>query len=1142
MFLKAILVFCGDIWTCTILIISGSWTSEIRPAIDISIARWIFTACILLSFILIAFDFKKANKVIKSQDISKRGWKHLVVQAPRQVINILTLIAFMSTLGFDLDNLDAIKQIMPNLRNEDKFTFCVMVFTSLMFVFSAIATFLAHILWIPLVSKVKGNLKEYVCYKMDKRIDNIIKKTTRQRAERNMIRDRQADMLERQADMLEKQHNGLGRYGGLGGGSNGGIGRSSESSSRNAFLAKRSPKAGAPKRPKPTLPDIDVILANSATDVRQPPRARPASQRRRRQQPPIDPASLQQYQLGLLQQHGYNHQFHAQVAGYQSQNGAHYQQGNDYDHVAITGSQTIHRNGSQHSLPSDGRVPSRAHSVSSSSNSAPFQSHAEYEYVNPQVQYYQPPRRQASMASARSVLTDGSSPILYPRSIGGRSTSRSHISGASSLISARYYTQQQQFQLLLQQRQQRQMQHVYQNQQQEQRRLEEPTLARQSQDNLSSELEPVQTQQYDDSGPRGTFQRTNTGDPETWPAHYGFASETMLSVSPSSSQHFPEYQPDSAVLPNQSDPYYTHMAGTRSRATSITSHKTELSMDGGGGGPENYGGNMAMSSRNYFSTEGVIVEETDAELLERGDGHSIGRPEPVYRPDRIEMEHYDTLYREITQSHIRVMTSRQTSIRSRSSQSSLRSGSSPNISYARALRGQQQQQQQQLSYTHPAANESRSSIVSKHSQISLTFGPIGGSSSSPVAYDANGRPYSALHPPNPNFMGSHNRFRSVSNASSTTSSRPISPMHSSPTSSPRSSMDRARYPQYPGSSNYAHSSSSTSVHVLPSRVSLDCLRPRSGSPLNAGLIRSSTTIPVRPAHVPPPPMPLSVMPMPPPQVPRPSTEVPRASMDSVQSIPRQRPLLILPPTELSNAMAPVFTPALVPAAATESGLPSSDILRIEDVIEDIAATLPNGASMNIGDNQHPHLHVRQNHGRLSVPMPPPPMFPLPETPSSPMAIIEAELRSMMESSQAGGPVSMPRTPPATLTVMEVIASDPVGTPTLRSTRSEYFCVSPEDVNVKVEVVEEQEVVIVHPPNTISRVGVVPVPGVPPPETAFAELIQVSQGMTSVSEEIEGLGGDVVGQMLRTAEVVDTTPVEHKYLGQEDVSEDSTKDE
>lgn len=70
MFFKAILVLCGDVWTCTILIISGAWTSEIKPAIEVSIARWIFAGCILLSFLLLATDFRKANKVMKSEDIS----------------------------------------------------------------------------------------------------------------------------------------------------------------------------------------------------------------------------------------------------------------------------------------------------------------------------------------------------------------------------------------------------------------------------------------------------------------------------------------------------------------------------------------------------------------------------------------------------------------------------------------------------------------------------------------------------------------------------------------------------------------------------------------------------------------------------------------------------------------------------------------------------------------------------------------------------------------------------------------------------------------------------------------------------------------------------------------------------------------
>ncbi|KAK3836252.1 MAG: hypothetical protein J3R72DRAFT_403329, partial [Linnemannia gamsii] len=229
MFFKTILVLCGDVWTCSILIISGSWTSEIQPAIEISIARWIFTGCILLSFLLLAIDFRKAIRVIRSEDISYavsnpivsgfyclqkfdyfcfiekirnssklhdklcffvffqlKVWKHLVVQAPRAIINIMTLVAFMRALGFDLDHLDQVSRLIPDLSLTTRFTFCVMVFTSLMFILSGLATLIAIILWIPLVSKVQGNLKEYVCHKMDKRIDNIIKKTTKERAKRTM--------------------------------------------------------------------------------------------------------------------------------------------------------------------------------------------------------------------------------------------------------------------------------------------------------------------------------------------------------------------------------------------------------------------------------------------------------------------------------------------------------------------------------------------------------------------------------------------------------------------------------------------------------------------------------------------------------------------------------------------------------------------------------------------------------------------------------------------------------------------------------------------------------------------------------------------------------------------------------------------
>ncbi|KAF9217250.1 hypothetical protein BGZ59_005587 [Podila verticillata] len=672
MFLKAILVFCGDIWTCTILIISGDWTSDIKPTIDISIARWIFTACILLSFVLLATDFRKANKVIKSQDISYavsnkivsgfyclqkfnyfcfiekihnssklhdklsffvffqlKGWKHLVVQAPRQVINIMTLIAFMKALGFDFTNLNDVAQLLPSLKTADKFTFCVMVFTSLMFIISGVATLIAIVLWIPLVAKVQGNLKEYVCHKMDKRIDAIIKKTTKERAKKL----KQQEELEIKEEM---SNNGRG-----GGGTSG-----------------PSKKSLAPlsKRPKPTLPDIDVILANASED-------------------------------------------------------------------------------------------------------------------------------QAS----------------------------------------RFYTQQQQFQ---QSYQSHHVQHSY-----------------NSPPPPPSQLQPVQSQQYHDTNPHASFQRANTGDPEHWPAHYGFTVESALSETPSSTEHFSEYRPDSGVLPNTNDPYYVQM----------TSFKVECHDD------DLYG------------------ESEERRLgLVRTQSKSGNK---VYRPDKTEIEQYDSLYKGITETHLRAKANRSTSLQSRSSRASNSTSTGP--SYAASLRQQNQQKQYQ-----DTRQRIESPILDARQGIDGLLQTLRHQTSfesrclEPLSYQNPDRPVSVLAPPLPTFM--NETGASGSNAGSSTP----------PSSSPRRSFDRPLHqPASPAAS-----------HISLIRVSTEQFRTQSMTSSSASYRPAS---PACSNHI---------------------REFTPGTRDGKQelvpiSVPPP-PVVPLPPVPVVGAIASPIEP-----------------LRIEDVIDDIASTL-----------------------------------------------------------------------------------------------------------------------------------------------------------------------------------------------------------
>ncbi|KAG0354948.1 hypothetical protein BG005_006095 [Podila minutissima] len=823
MFFKTILVLGGDIWTCTILIISGDWTSDIKPTIDISIARWIFTACILLSFLLLATDFRKANKVIKSQDISYavsnkivsgfyclrkfnyfcfiekihnssklhdklsffvffqlKGWKHLVVQAPRQVINIMTLIAFMKALGFDVTNLDDVAQLLPSLKTADKFTLCVMIFTSLMFIFSSVATLIAIILWIPLVAKVQGNLKEYVCHKMDKRIDAIIKKTTKERAKKL----KQQEELEIKEEMSNNGRNGGGTSG----------------------SSKKSP-APLPKRPKPTLPDIDVILANASEDIRLPARTYPT----RAHAMPEQAQHIHQHQFNYnhnhirhLHQSHYQHHHHSNPPGEYT-----YHDGSPYGAVPFP-------NTSQRSFGS-GSSPSLAHA------NYHYQQHPEYSSSPPQR--HQTPVCHTSRASANSNRTDdGSSPILYSISI-GRAPS---VQGTSRVLphqqASRFYTQQQQFQ------------QSYQS-----RHLQHP-------DNSPppSQLQPVQSQQYHDTNPHTSFQRSNTGDPEQWPAHYGFTVENTLSETPSSTEHFSEYRPDSGVLPNTNDPYYVQM-------TSLKVECRDVNLNG------------------------------DSEEIRLGLVRTQSKSgDKVYRPDKTEIEQYDSLYKGITESQLRAKANRSLSVQSKSSGASTSTRSEP--SYATSLRQHHQQQRQD---TH---RRTESPILDEAQGIDGMLQTLRHQTSfesrflEPLSYQDPDRPVSVLVPPQPTFM-SANGASGSSNARSSTQS---------PSSSPQRSYDRLLHqPASPAAS-----------HISLIRESTEQLRTQS--------MTSTSTSNTRPAS------PTCSIPL------REFAPVPRDGKQELGQIS------VSPPPTLPLPPVPVVATAIV--SPTEP-------LRIEDVIDDIASTL-----------------------------------------------------------------------------------------------------------------------------------------------------------------------------------------------------------
>ncbi|KAG0363224.1 hypothetical protein BGZ54_008280 [Gamsiella multidivaricata] len=232
--IKGILIYCADLWTAVNLLVSKNWVSKLgvengqityeNIKISFEIYKWIFAACIILSFILLAWDIKKAIAIIQSRDISYaftsmiayryyaiksyahfclferihnskktidevaffcfftfRGWKRLMfADGPRQVINGLVLITVVrgewATHGlafWNYDGYDSMTLVTMGLQT----------FTLTLWIISVLLMIVAVCLYIPLVIQIQGNLKEFCCHKIDKRIDEIVKKKAKQRSQ-----------------------------------------------------------------------------------------------------------------------------------------------------------------------------------------------------------------------------------------------------------------------------------------------------------------------------------------------------------------------------------------------------------------------------------------------------------------------------------------------------------------------------------------------------------------------------------------------------------------------------------------------------------------------------------------------------------------------------------------------------------------------------------------------------------------------------------------------------------------------------------------------------------------------------------------------------------------------------------------------
>ncbi|POV98189.1 hypothetical protein PSTT_14571 [Puccinia striiformis] len=183
--------------------------------VPFKIGKWIFFACIIFSFLLLLWEAKKSRSIIRSRDISYaftnimavsspshhtliyfinnskkkkddfaffvfftfKGWKRLLLaDAPRQVINGITLYSFARSVNFTTD---ISKWYDGSFAKAS--VLISMAFTVTIWLGSFVLLMAAAFLYVPLLCYIQGNLKEYCCHKVDKRIAELMKRKNRKR-------------------------------------------------------------------------------------------------------------------------------------------------------------------------------------------------------------------------------------------------------------------------------------------------------------------------------------------------------------------------------------------------------------------------------------------------------------------------------------------------------------------------------------------------------------------------------------------------------------------------------------------------------------------------------------------------------------------------------------------------------------------------------------------------------------------------------------------------------------------------------------------------------------------------------------------------------------------------------------------------
>lgn len=71
MLLVSVIVYALDSFIAVNLLIFDQWSSKIEPGIPLKISKWVFSACILMSFVNLAYEAVRAFRVMKRGNVAE---------------------------------------------------------------------------------------------------------------------------------------------------------------------------------------------------------------------------------------------------------------------------------------------------------------------------------------------------------------------------------------------------------------------------------------------------------------------------------------------------------------------------------------------------------------------------------------------------------------------------------------------------------------------------------------------------------------------------------------------------------------------------------------------------------------------------------------------------------------------------------------------------------------------------------------------------------------------------------------------------------------------------------------------------------------------------------------------------------------